>query len=84
MKKDEHTRFLKDLAMILEVLEDHKDDSDPMEMRIVNRVKLLKENSINLQEDRDVLRNNNVEMESKLGALLTGKWSISAFTKLSQ
>lgn len=73
MKKDEHTRFLKDLAIVLEILEGQNDDSDPLEIRILNGVKVLKAISIDLQEERDVLRNNNLEMESKLGALFAGK-----------
>lgn len=46
---------------------------DPLEKRIIEGVRELKEKWRRAQEDRDVLRKNNQELEAKLGQLLGGK-----------
>lgn len=73
-KKDEHNSFRKDLGILLEILGDQVDSTskDPLETRILSKVRELKGILMKTQEERDVLRNNNQEMESKLAQLLKG------------
>lgn len=70
-RKDEDDSFRKDLGILLEILDSAS--SEPLETRIKNKVRGLKGNLMKTQEERDVLRNNNQEMESKLAQLLKGE-----------
>lgn len=60
----------------MDVLDENQSEScingDPLESRIVNGVKELKEKWLAVQEERDVLKNNNRDLESKLAKLLSG------------
>lgn len=71
-RKDEDDSFRKDLGILLEILDSAS--SEPLETRIKNKVRGLKGNLMKTQEERDVLRNNNQEMESKLAQLLKGEF----------
>lgn len=73
-KTNEHNTFLNELGVLMEVL-DYTSNAcdDPLEKRIIEGVRELKEKWRRAQEDRDVLRNNNQELEAKLDQLLGGK-----------
>lgn len=82
--KEAHTSYLKKLAISLDLLDTENNETDPLELRILGTIKSLKEHSINLQEERDILKSNSLEVESKLESLLTGIWPISYIRLLSQ
>lgn len=77
-KTNAHNTFLNELGVLVDVL-DHTVSScnDPLEKRIIDGVKSLKEKWLKVQEDYDVLRNNNQELEVKFGLLLTGNGTLS-------
>lgn len=81
-KANEHNAFLNQLGVLMEVL-DHDSHSckDPLEKRIVDGVKDLKEKWLTVQEERDVLKNNNQELEQKFGELFAGKLEFICFGK---
>lgn len=70
-KADDHNAFLNELGVLVQVL-DHSSQSgdDPLEKRILKGVKVIRDQHLAMQEEREVLVNNNQELQSKLGELL--------------
>lgn len=71
---NEHNAFLNELGVLVEVLhEDNRGASgDPLEKRILHGVKVVKQKWLQVQEERDVLKKNNQELETKLGEIFAG------------
>lgn len=76
-KTNVHNTFINEMGVLMDLL-DNKSESgindDSLEKRILNGVKGLKEKWLRVEEERDLLRNNNQELESKLGQLLAGTY----------
>lgn len=70
-----HNKFLNELGVLIEVLNNDRNNNNadqPLEKRILLAVEMLKDKWMQVQEERDVLRNNNHELESKFRQLLKG------------